>query len=492
MTPLPASMGSAEEPPEKHVEQLILRHISDIIVAVDLARRVLYWNRAAEAMFGIPAAEAIGQHVDVLYTYEYDPPEAAQVSHQALAHGHSWHGNIIFTKRNGEQVYLTLGIALLGSVKNPYGRVAIMRDISSTKQMEKSLQTTHEAFALVTNNMSDVILRRTTAGRLIYISSSVKRQLSFTPQEILAEAATAQRHPVDQALTLTAEQLELLNQGAEELIYTVELTDRQGQALWFEVNVSPIEDEQGQRSGFVSSARNVTKRHQAEQTLRERNELLTTLSSQLVKIQEEERRRIANEIHDQLGHQLSLMGIQLQLMHNAVAQDARHDIDHYLQALEQGVETISHSTRALIDAIYPVTLDEWGLANAIRRFGHQLFVDRPLHFDVYDNDPAARLPMQIKNGLYRIAQEALANLAKHANATHASVTITRRQETYALVISDNGLGFNVAETRQAKPAQRGLSIMVERALAIGAECEIASKPGEGTVITVQGNVKELP
>jgi PAS domain S-box-containing protein len=209
------------------------------------------------------------------------------------------------------------------------------------------------------------------------------------------------------------------------------------------------------------------------------------LLKRLVASQESERLRIARDLHDQLGQQLTALRLALVALRNdASFSTAAKD---RLSGLQDIAEQIDSSVTYIASRLRPIELDDLGLVEALnahanewsQRFG----VPVRFHSNMYGS---GRLTGEVETHLYRIAQEALNNTVKHAAATEVSLTLERSENGIVLVIEDNGIGFDVKASREAQSDGHGFGLagMAERANLIGALLELESKLGSGTTIYV--------
>jgi signal transduction histidine kinase len=212
---------------------------------------------------------------------------------------------------------------------------------------------------------------------------------------------------------------------------------------------------------------------------------IKALFKRLITVQEEERRRIARDIHDHVGQQLTALRINLASL---ASQAADHPaIAEQTERLQQLAEELDRSIDFLTWQLRPATLDHLGLAAALQdlvagwsqRFG--VGVD----FDCYGVD-GLRLSSDAETHLYRITQEALHNIAKHAGASNVCVSLVRSDHQLALAIEDDGNGFEVeAVLARHTSRQLGLLSMRERARLLGGDCEMESALQRGTSIVVR-------
>lgn len=225
----------------------------------------------------------------------------------------------------------------------------------------------------------------------------------------------------------------------------------------------------------------IVERERAEGARRE-------LLARLVFAQEDERRRIAREMHDQFGEQLTALGLHVRALQDSVA--GMPALADRVAALERVTQELDRSVDELVWALRPTALDDLGLRAAIETYVQDWSSRSGVAVELHTAGLSdGRLSTEVETTLYRIAQEALTNVAKHAMATSVAVLLERRAEHVSLVIEDDGAGFDVnagGETHQGF----GLLGMQERAALIGANLEVESVPGGGTSILVRISTPE--
>jgi signal transduction histidine kinase len=218
-----------------------------------------------------------------------------------------------------------------------------------------------------------------------------------------------------------------------------------------------------------------------------RNEVLekekarVSLIERIVHVQEEERKSISRELHDQLGQSLLalLLAVQSICKENDVPQDLCGDIENRIRQLIDEVGRLAWGMR-------PSILDDYGLDSALARHVEEVSSHCDLVIDYqYTCSPGLqRLPSQTEVTLYRIAQEAIGNVVRHARAMRASAVLFQRQETVTLLVEDNGRGFDIESKQKDGASCFGLTGMKERAALLGGTCAVESVPGQGTTIRV--------
>lgn len=223
----------------------------------------------------------------------------------------------------------------------------------------------------------------------------------------------------------------------------------------------------------------------SQQAIVEKEAARTRLLSRLIDIQEDERKRIARELHDDVGQALTSILVQLKLL------GQHHDANTFpgkITTLRQLVDETLTNVRLLSRQLRPSALDDLGLVAALERYTAELTSRYPaLTVDLHNKLPV-RLPPAVETTLYRIIQEAMTNAARHSTANQLSVVTTMREGRVQAIIEDNGQGFDVAATRRAGSSV-GLHSMIERAELAEGKLDIESST-DGTTVYVEIPVRE--
>jgi len=224
------------------------------------------------------------------------------------------------------------------------------------------------------------------------------------------------------------------------------------------------------------------------EAVRHQHEQLRALAAALAETEEVERQQLARELHDQVGQNLTALGINLNVVRTLIpdtlplGDQIRTRLDDSLALVEQTTERI----RDVMASLRPPVLDDYGLMAVLRWYGSQFTARTGLGVTVQGEEPEPRLVSRVENALFRITQEALTNVAKHAQASGVTVTVEVDDGAVRLVVADDGIGFDPQCVEKTDRRQRwGLLTMAERAEAVRGHCFIESRPQQGTQVVVE-------
>jgi signal transduction histidine kinase len=220
----------------------------------------------------------------------------------------------------------------------------------------------------------------------------------------------------------------------------------------------------------------------------EKESIRQALLEKIVGVQEDERKRIARDLHDHLGQMLSVLLLEIQEVFESVG-GSTSGVD----GIKQKINTLIDEVRRLAWGLRPAILDDYGLDNALTRYIQEIGKNTAIKIDyqyVFSDDIHERLPLQVEIVLYRIVQEAITNVLRHAGSCTASVVFIRNAKETVVLIEDDGKGFTLKKPERGTVDHLGLSGMRERAALIGAEFTVASCPGKGSTIRVRMQAEE--
>ena len=248
-----------------------------------------------------------------------------------------------------------------------------------------------------------------------------------------------------------------------------------GSLRWVHMRTAAMHDEHGRYTGHVGTVTDITERRQAE-------EARAHLVQKLITAQEDECRRVSVELHDQMGQGLTALMLGL----NALAPKAGKGPDaRQLQQLQELANDLMSRVHRLAWELRPAALDDLGLASALKRYVEEWSQRSGVAADFHVSGLAdQRLQPSVETTFYRVVQEALTNVIKHARASRVSVLLDYRRDSVLVIVEDNGKGFDVSKVMNSinSSGRLGLLGMQERAALVGARFNIESTPDAGTTV----------
>ncbi|MDH4361820.1 MAG: PAS domain S-box protein [Nitrospirota bacterium] len=264
------------------------------------------------------------------------------------------------------------------------------------------------------------------------------------------------------------------------------LVNKARQLSWIQWNTTAMYDEAGEVEYFIATGTDITARRQAEQDLQVTHQRLETqqnelrlLAAQLLTAQEEERRRISRDLHDDVNQRLALLSLKLQSAQKGFTD--RHPVKLLLQELYGSVADLSDDIRHLAYQYHPSIIDDLGLGTALRSLCEDFAKWEGVSVTCEVPDSTRKFSQAQATCLYRVAQESLRNVSRHAQASAVHLVLKENTQEVTLSIRDNGVGFTVD-----KHLSHGLGFisMRERVHLLGGALGVASQPGQGTTVTV--------
>jgi PAS domain S-box-containing protein len=462
---------------------------------------VTEWTEGAERVKGYRAEEVIGRHISLFFTPEQvaaglPERELAEAARTGRMENEGWR-----VRKGGERVWVNeIATAIRDADGGLDGFTKICRDLTEQRETRAEL----ERFKRMSEQASDAYFVIEPSGRIRWVNRVACERLGYTFQELTSLSVD------DIGPGVPGEEfLAYFDRARRGRIPPFESVHRRSDGSTLPVEISPsVVDEDG-AAYMLATARDITERRQAEQALRELNESLErrvaertaelartnavlraevreraraqgardTLLRQLTTAQEEERRRISRELHDQMGQLLT--GLQLGL--RALRGEAPASLSPRLGGLEELGQRLARGMQHLALELRPPALDSLGLAPALRgqleEWGERHGLECDFHALGLEG---ARLPPEVETTLYRVVQEGLTNVLRHAEARRVSLVLERRDGWVRAVLEDDGRGFDA----DAPPASSRLGLlgMRERLALLGGTLEVESGPGQGTTL----------
>lgn len=361
-----------------------------------------------------------------------------------------------------------------------HGGVAVFTDITADKQAESLLQKSEQKFRTLAENSPDILIRYDRDCRCLYVNPTYAREVGWSIEDALRlpleKRWRGRNIPLAEYRAILLRVMETQT-PIEILVEWERPVDDELSVYAFHI-VAECSD--GQVIGALGMGHNITALKKAERQQEESLALLRNLESRRETVREEERRHIAREIHDELGQQLTAMRMKMAVLRLQFGTD-NPELVRQVRDMQALVDNTIQTVRTVASSLRPAALDmglaaalDWLVADFQQNFGISCQLQLPKE-EVLLNDERA-------TEVFRVVQESLTNVARHAGASRVDVAVERSAEAYLIMVRDDGCGFSPASTRKSA---LGLVGMRERGFALGGEVTISSTPGAGTTVNMR-------
>jgi PAS domain S-box-containing protein len=357
-------------------------------------------------------------------------------------------------------------------------------EVEERKRAEEALRESREQYRLVVETMNEGLAFQDANGVITYVNERLSAMLDCSPQDMIGRHALCYVHP--ECMDQWQEQIARRRRG-ESAPYEIVFMGRGEEKIFARVSPRPIFDNDGSYAGSFAIISDIGQHIRAEAELRASESELRLLSAQLLTAQERERKRIASELHDGIGQAMSAVKFSVESALRMMAEDSAEKGRETLEAVIPRVRGVIDEVRRISMDLRPSTLDDLGILATIGWFSREFqAVYQDLRIEKHISIQEVDVPPPLKTAMFRILQEAMNNLAKHAKADTARIVLKRVDNTIELIIEDNGQGFDIElvalHGRSARGA--GLGSMRERAEFSGGTFCLQSTRDVGTRISV--------
>jgi PAS domain S-box-containing protein len=450
--------------------QALLAHTSDGLVLLDASLQVIYASPMTTRMLGVRLEEVLGQPADAfVHPDDREKVRARLAEVLATAGGRSC---ATFRVVTADGSYRWIEAQAANHLDDPELNAIVGKysDLTESRNAEHVLRQTRDELGRLSSAIeqtADSVMVTNRQGVIEYVNPAFEQMTGYTREE------TVGRTP------------RILNSGRQsqkfyETLWTAILAGRAYRTMTVnrrkdgtlydeDQTITPIRDEAGAITHFISTGRDVTQRRRTQEALRR-------LNTQF----EHEATRIAGILHDEAGQFLTAAHLQLAELAEQVTSDALEKIQDVKKTLNQ----VEEQLRRLSHEIHPRVVEDLGLVEAATFLADAFARRTGIAVTVHANLDR-RYSIAVETLLYRLVQEGLTNMSRHSRATEGSVTVSRAEAELSCVVQDNGVGFEPADSAGGGTVNLGLRLMRDRLEAVGGTLTIRSAPGQGTVLTAR-------
>jgi PAS domain S-box-containing protein len=465
---------------------LLAESIMDVIWIMDINFRLTYLSPSVERMRGYTVQEIMSQHLDEMFTPESLQRALALIQEEILSKENPDDPfrlgtvGLEMTCKGGGTVWTESRVTLLyGPDGHPAGLMGVTRDVTERRKMEESLRDSERRYRLLAENITDVIWVADMNLNRTYVSPSAKSLQGYESAEDMPQTVKDLLTPAsfEVARETFAREMALEKRRKKNVhrswTLEIELKRKDGSTVWTEDKVTFLRDGAGRPTGYLGVTRDITLRKQAEDALR-------SLSRRLVEVQEIERRGIARELHDHIGQELTGLKLFLEMVSRLPPQQVKARLSEAQVSINELVSRVQDLSLDL----RPAMLDDLGLVPALLWHFERFTGQTGVRVAFKHRGMQRRFAPEIETAVYRIVQEGLTNVARHAGVVETTVRLLLNKGVLGVYIEDEGIGFDT-DAAFARGTSSGLTGMQERATLLGGQFEIISAPGAGTLLVAK-------
>lgn len=465
---------------------LLAESIMDVIWIMDISLHLTYISPSVERVRGYTVKEVMSQKLDEMFTPKSLQKALGLIEEELVKKKNIKDSfklgtvGLEMTRKSGGTVWTENRVTVLyGPNGQPAGLMGVTRDVTERRKMEESLRDSERRYRLLAENITDVIWVSDMELNRSYVSPSAKSLQGYENTEELPQNVRDLLTPssFDLARKVFARELALEKKRKKNAYRSwtiqLELRRRDGSTVWTEDRITFLRDRAGKPIGFLGVTRDISERKLAEDALR-------ALSRRLVEVQEMERRQIARELHDHIGQELTGLKLFLEMVSRLPPQQVKaklSDAQVSINELVTQVQDLSLDLR-------PAMLDDLGLVPALLWHFERLTTQTGVRVAFKHRGIQRRFAPEIETAVYRIVQEGLTNVARHAGVGEATVRLLLNRGVLGVYIEDEGIGFDT-DAAFARGTSSGLTGMQERATLLGGHFEIISALGAGTLLVAK-------
>jgi len=463
---------------------------------IDKQHRVTHWNTAIEVLTGIRKNEVMGTDDQWRTFYAEKRPSLADLivdgaspdKIETYYQGRCKKSTLIDGAYEAESFFPAVGESgrwlnfTASPIKDSNGEligvVETLQDITERKRAEEALSESEESFRDLFESALDAIWVHDLEGNIRIANKAAARLFGYSSEELCQANIFSLFTPMS-CVSARVIQTKLIQYLPVDMPYQQQLKRKDESELIAELTTRLIE-QNGQTVAFQTIARDVTRERKMQESLR-------FYLRRVLEAQEEERKRIARELHDETAQSLLLLIHKLDAQISDRNAGITKPVLEKLTELSDLAEEILKGIRRYSQQLRPAILDDLGLIAALEWMAESLMKEKGIEVDTQLEVQSSELPTEVQLVLFRIAQEALANIRKHAGASKVVIRLETRLDKKRMIIADNGKGFTVPPRLSdlSGQAKFGIIGMRERTQLLNGTMNIKSTPGKGTSIEIE-------
>ena len=472
----------AEEAAQESQQRLtgIVESAMDAVIAVDADQRIVVFNTTAERMFGCPAGEALGSTIERFIPNRFRTSHRENILRFAASEetnrGMGRLGTIMALRANGREFPIEASIS---QVQTGGGNLftAIIRDTTERERAERQLRESYELNLSILQSLKNHLAVLDSKGTIIAVTARGPEFVAVSGINLhelhvgdnYLETRRAAADAGDRDVATALEGVKAVYDGTRKY-FELQYDYKSGiEQRWFLMSATPMKD---RSVGVIISHEDITVRKRHEQAIQE-------LSGRLINVQEQERSRIARELHDDINQQVAMLAIELQQLRAFFPKESP-ETDEKVNSLWKKTHALSTDIQQLSHRLHSTKLEHLGIVAALRGLCNEVSAQGKIEIEFQFQQVPAEIGSGVSLSIFRVAQESLHNVAKHSHAEKVRMELFGTGGSVVLRVSDDGVGFDPEAPENTTGL--GMVSMGERIRLEGGTFSVTSKPSLGTQI----------
>jgi PAS domain S-box-containing protein len=459
----------------------IVESTEDAIYGMAFGGTILTWNLGAEKIYGYSASELVGTSIFKILPIE-ERDKLLQIIDKVIRKQQIERFESIRIRKDGKRIFVSVNICpFVDATGKKIGVSAIDRDITESKLAEDTLRNSESRFRTLFSTAPDGIVLMDVSGSILEINPAITTLYEYHRDELLGKSFLKFIKPNDiEKIQLQIHSI--LHKYDIRINNEATIITSSGKSIPVGISMASLRNENLQPTGLIAIVRDVSIRKQYENELKSSSEQLRNLTLHLQTAREDEKKRIAFEIHDELGYALTALKLDLAWIGKKL-KIKEEPFLRKLKEMSELIETTIKKVRTISTQLRPSILDHFGLIAAIEWQAGDFQKRTAVRCKVSIDSKELKFDDPHATAIFRIFQEALTNVARHAKATRVDVSLVHDKNEIVLKVADNGIGIDKNLMQNYKSL--GLLGIQERTDFLGGTVEILGEKGLGTTITLR-------
>ena len=465
----------------------LIESLQEGVWVIDEDAKTVFVNYPMAEMLGYTEEEMLG--IDLFEFMDEKAVDTAKENLERREAGITEQHDFEFIQKDGSRVNVILVTRPLTDNDGNYkGAIAGVINVTERMQAEEALRESEEKYRSLVESTEDSIYLVDRNCAYLFMNKMHLSRFGMKANEVIGRAY-GEFHSKKETNEF-AKRVNEIFENARSLSYEYR-SDKNGR--YYIRTLSPVKDLEGNIVAVTVVSKDITERKQAEEDLRQANEELSRehnqrkiLSKRLIDLLEKDRRQIAMELHDHIGQTLTSIKMNLETIHGKLKPGHTELGDQMTVAQERTIQAIK-DIKNVSHGLRPPMIDALGVVSSLRELCNEVQQQTDMEIHFFSRGIPKRFEEEKELAIYRIAQEALTNIIRHAQAKNVFVNLVKKDEKLSLSVEDDGAGFDYHKAMQTsgRKGALGLRIMRERAVQLDGEFTLESQPGKGTHLLVE-------